>query len=280
MQDRVLTALRQAGFDGRPAATLDKDGAAFALLDDTLLYLDESGARGVPLRDINRIHSDATGVLKVETPAGTAITASLVGFDPTRVQHFFKEVKDATNRAKSLPPAPTPANTSPAWKTGWAPSTPQPSASATMPTAAPTAPPASAPQPTPEPTPTPPVPASEEPRRVVISSAPKSSAPSATSTSAPQPPREVERTPEAFTAPRRALPRIPDVSRFAPTLRLLGVLMFLVGAGVGYLEWRAGAQLTGLWTFGVGAVGAFALYVFGEVVRAVAGIAARVSREE
>ncbi|WP_110885041.1 hypothetical protein [Deinococcus yavapaiensis] len=275
MQDRVLTALRQAGFDGRPAATLDKDGAVFALLDDTLLYLEDSGARSVSLRDINRIHSDAAGVLRVETPAGTAITASLVGFDPTRVQHFFKEVKDATNRAKSLPPAPTPAGSNPAWKTGWAGGATQPSAVGGSPVTAAQASvvtPSSTPE-TVTPTPT----AVEEPRRVVISSAPKQAAEPVVS--APQAPREAESTPEAFTAPRSALPRIPDVGRFAPTLRLLGVLMFLVGAGVGFLQWRAGAQLTGLWTFGIGGVGAFALYVFGEVVRAVAGIAARVSRE-
>jgi hypothetical protein len=73
------------------------------------------------------------------------------------------------------------------------------------------------------------------------------------------------------TAPRD----LPDLRRFTPTLRLLAVLMGLTGLMVGVLEYQQGSWARGLWTFGGGAVGAFALYVFGEVVKVLAALAER-----
>ncbi len=120
MDERLLTRLRESGQDGDITATLEHGDAAFALSAAQLGYVDAAGARSVALRDINRIHSDRDGVLRVETPAGTAITASLLGFDPAGVQGFFNEVRVATNAARSLPqaPLPKPAQNGP-WKTGW-----------------------------------------------------------------------------------------------------------------------------------------------------------------
>ena len=61
------------------------------------------------LRDISRIHSDHQGTLRVETSGGTSITASLLGFDPNRVQRFFQTVRDTTARAKQQPTSPLPS---------------------------------------------------------------------------------------------------------------------------------------------------------------------------
>jgi hypothetical protein len=62
----------------------------------------------VTLRDLTRIHSDEQGVLRVETPAGTALTATLLGFDVAQVQSFFAQVRDTTARAKEQPVSPLP----------------------------------------------------------------------------------------------------------------------------------------------------------------------------
>lgn len=108
MTERVITALRGLGIEASPLAVLEGEEAFFALLGDLLIYQDGQGTRRVTLRDLTRIRSDADGLLRVETPAGTALTASLLGFEPSQVQGFFAEVRDATARAKNLPPAPLP----------------------------------------------------------------------------------------------------------------------------------------------------------------------------
>ncbi|WP_216318566.1 DUF4887 domain-containing protein [Deinococcus aestuarii] len=108
MNDRVQSALKVLGIGVPPVATLEREGAFFALLEDTLIYQDAGGTRRVTLRDLTRIHSDEEGLLRVETPAGTALTASLLGYDPARVQAFFSRVRDATARAKHLPTTPLP----------------------------------------------------------------------------------------------------------------------------------------------------------------------------
>ncbi|BDP41233.1 hypothetical protein DAETH_12020 [Deinococcus aetherius] len=108
MNDRVQSALKVLGIGVPPAATLEREGAFFALLEDTLIYQDAGGTRRVTLRDLTRIHSDEEGLLRVETPAGTALIASLLGYDPARVQAFFAQVRDATARAKHLPTSPLP----------------------------------------------------------------------------------------------------------------------------------------------------------------------------
>lgn len=131
MNDRILGALQRVGIQDSPVASLDHDDQFFALTAQALLYQGETGGplNQVKLREISRIHSDHQGTLRVEAPGGTAITASLLGFDPNRVQRFFQTVRDTTARAKQLPASPLP--TAPASieaKTfSPAPSTPAPS---------------------------------------------------------------------------------------------------------------------------------------------------------
>ena len=289
MSDQALHTLRAAGFNVRPTATLDRDGALFALTEDTLIYLDDRSQREVNLRDVTRIHSDRDGVLRVETNQGTAITAPLVGFEVPRVQHFFAEVRHATARAKTLPTPPSVTAASP-WKTSFgmdqeaaqtstttvvrplsttpasAPE-PQSPASAPVTTNARTADPAAftephltAPMTAPVPEPTA---AQSEPIR--ISTAARRDEPA---TEPPPPPASAGQG------------SAPQLARFAPTLRLLAILMGITGLGVGTLTWQAGAPLSGLWTIGVGSVGAFALYVFSEVVRAISHLTdTRANRE-
>ncbi|EYB68388.1 hypothetical protein DEIPH_ctg025orf0278 [Deinococcus phoenicis] len=108
MTERVLAALKGLGIGTPPTAVLERGEAFFALLGEMLVYQDQNGTRRVTLRDLTRIHSDQEGLLRVETPAGTALTASLVGFDPAQVQGFFAQVRDATAKAKNLPSAPLP----------------------------------------------------------------------------------------------------------------------------------------------------------------------------
>lgn len=106
--ERARTALNASGIDGAPLMSLEREDALFVLTDDMLVYQDGGGTRRVTLRNLTRIHSDQAGLLRVETPAGTALTASLLGFDVAQVQSFFKGVRSATARAKDLPDSPTP----------------------------------------------------------------------------------------------------------------------------------------------------------------------------
>ncbi len=106
--ERAQTALKAGGITGAPLMSLERDDALFVLTDDVLVYQDGGGTRRVTLRNLTRIHSDQAGLLRVETPAGTALTASLLGFDVGQVQSFFKGVRSATARAKDLPDSPTP----------------------------------------------------------------------------------------------------------------------------------------------------------------------------
>lgn len=109
--ERALKAVKASGLDESPITSLERDDALFALTNGTLVYQDGGGTRRVTLRDLTRIHSDQEGMLRVETPAGTALTASLLGFDPGDVQAFFGQVRNTTAQAKSMPasPLPTPA---------------------------------------------------------------------------------------------------------------------------------------------------------------------------
>ena len=110
MNDRILDALVAAGIDTSPLSLLDHASAQtstfFALYDQELVYLEGGKSNRVALRDVTRIHSDREGVLRVETSAHTAVTASLLGYDPGRVQTFFQQVRDVTARAKELPVLP------------------------------------------------------------------------------------------------------------------------------------------------------------------------------
>lgn len=106
--ERALGALKAIGMDEAPITTLEREDALFVLTGQTLVYQDGGGTRRVTLRDLTRIHSDEQGMLRVETPAGTALTASLLGFDVPGVQAFFAQVRDTTARAKELPVSPLP----------------------------------------------------------------------------------------------------------------------------------------------------------------------------
>ncbi|MFC4455959.1 hypothetical protein [Deinococcus sonorensis] len=190
MNDRIHSALLQAGLGTSPLATLDHEQAFFALFPDELVYQEGALLSRVPLRDVTRIHSDREGMLRVETAGRTAVTASLLGYDPGRVQRFFQTVRDSTARAKQLPVAPlaTPKSvTPPASATTPAPTTPhfQP---APMPKVQPiSTPPApvtaaeSAPPATPKPAEATPPPAAAAPAPAV-SPAPRSIAPEPIST--------------------------------------------------------------------------------------------------
>ncbi|CAM4228180.1 hypothetical protein [Deinococcus marmoris] len=106
--ERAQTALKTSGINSVSLMSLEREDALFVLTGDMLVYQDGGGTRRVTLRDLTRIHSDQAGLLRVETPAGTALTASLLGFDVAQVQTFFKGVRSATARAKDLPDSPTP----------------------------------------------------------------------------------------------------------------------------------------------------------------------------
>lgn len=107
MSERADGLLKMSGLHEVLIASLERSDVVFALTNQTLLYQDAGGTRRVTLRDLTRIHSDQDGTLRVETPAGTALTATLVGFDPVDVQTFFGQVRDTTARVKQLPAAPS-----------------------------------------------------------------------------------------------------------------------------------------------------------------------------
>ncbi len=102
LSDAAQLAVLASGTSEPILSSLERDGGVFVLTPDTLIYQDEGGVRRVTLRDLTRIHSDQDGVLRVETPAGTALAASLIGFDPKGVQNFFSEVRDTTARSRAM----------------------------------------------------------------------------------------------------------------------------------------------------------------------------------
>lgn len=128
MNDRILGALKAVGITDAPLASLDHEQQFFALTPQLLLFHSaevSSPLQQVTLRDISRIHSDHQGTLRVETSGGTSITASLLGFDPNRVQRFFQTVRDTTARAKQQPSSPLPGvSSNSASSKMFAPSTP------------------------------------------------------------------------------------------------------------------------------------------------------------
>ena len=112
MNDRILGALQGAGIKEAPIASLDHEQQFFALTPQALFYqaADQSTPmQQVTLREISRIHSDHQGTLRVEASSGNGVTASLLGFDPNRVQRFFQTVRDTTARAKQQPSSPLPS---------------------------------------------------------------------------------------------------------------------------------------------------------------------------
>ncbi|GGQ97583.1 hypothetical protein [Deinococcus ruber] len=106
MNDHIVEALTHAGLSPSPLGILEYANSFFALYADKLVYGEDKRLSTVALPDVTRIHSDREGVLRVETSERTAITASLLGYDPGQVQQFFQQVRDVTARAKELPVMP------------------------------------------------------------------------------------------------------------------------------------------------------------------------------
>jgi hypothetical protein len=305
MNDRVQSALRSLGIEGTPVAALERGDAFFALLNDLLVYQDEQGTRRVTLRDLTRIHSDQGGLLRVETPAGTALTASLLGFDPARVQPFFAQVRDATARAKNLPAAPLPTpgglkTFGSALKT----SAPQGNAGASAAPLEPAGKPAvKAEQPEvkveqaePE-KPAPTVWAGMPPARPAAQPEPRSEARVVAVTASPAPvaqpepqklpvkPTPVAPKPDAEQkAPARPLDLLPALAERANAvhglvsrLRLLAGVLGLAAVGLAAVQYLEGAPLQGLWTLIAGGVGAVALFIFADVTRLIVALARAVA---
>ncbi|WP_104990338.1 hypothetical protein [Deinococcus sp. NW-56] len=276
MSERVQSALRGLGIGGTPLATLEKEDALFVLLEGLLIYQDAGGTRRVTLRDLNRIHSDGDGLLRVETPAGTALTASLLGFDPAEVQAFFPQVRDATARAKNLPSAPLPA--AGGFKTFG--TTPAP---ATVP---------SSPAPSPAPDDR-----REANRRVTsVTAAPSPVSPAPTEVKRAETPvvteaaapAGAEATPVAPlpakpTAPLAALPMLAEranaVHALVGRLRVLAVVLGLAAVGLAVVQYLGDQAFQGLWTLIAGGVGSVALFIFADVTRLIVTLARAVAEQ-
>lgn len=311
MTDRVLSALRGLGIGTPPAAVLEREDAFFALLPDALVYQDPGGTRRVTLRDLTRIHSDQEGQLRVETPAGTALTATLVGFDPAGVQAFFAQVRDATAQAKNLPPAPLPA--AGGLKTFG--SVPPPAAAPAQPTGAAQSTGAARPS-TPVPSPVAvrsaaePSPTAPEPPPIVLGAGPgpaptpqsgtvrevRSTQPDLQETgarekrteqpsspcAAPSPPDHAAEPDRAETAQAGSVlaalqSRASAVAGLVSRLRLLGAVLGLAAVGLAVFQFLGGTPLLGLWTLIAGGVGCIALFVFADVTRLIVSLARAVA---
>lgn len=294
MSDRVLSALKGLGIEGAPTATLEREGAFFALLEGVLVYQDEQGTRRVTLRDLTRIHSDQAGLLRVETPAGTALTASLLGFDPGRVQAFFAGVRDATARAKNLPAAPLPtpggqktfgsaAKSAPSPKP-----TPGPSGGSPR-DAAPVAAPAPEERPprSPEPQPAPERQEKAREVRVIAATPPPVTIPAASAEGKLEPKAPSEAPPAAPVpatpaAKPRPLPptlveRANAVGGLAGRLQVLAVILGLAAVGLAVFQFLGGELLNGMWTLIAGGVSCIALLAFADVTRLIAALAQAVA---
>lgn len=311
--DRAAQTLRDLGLTDAPLSALEREDALFVLTPDTLLFQDAGGTRRVTLRDLTRIHSDQEGTLRVETPAGTALSASLLGFDPGAVQTFFGGVRDATARAKEQPtsplpqpdaaktfapaPSPTPAP-APAPRT--AEPQPEPQRPSPQPARAPEPQVLQSPvhtDPAPAPVPDAPAPAVQErpaPTPVVISSSafsptrpdPKgpdlSRAPEARPAPAPAPPAPVTAAPVTPVAPTlrgsagaaATLARQADLASGLPgRLRVLGAVLFLGAVALAVFQFTGGERTAGLWTLLAGGVGTIALVSLAEIARLLVSLA-------
>lgn len=218
MNDRILGALQRVGVQDSPVASLDHDQQFFALTAQTLLYQgsDSGTLHQVKLREISRIHSDHQGTLRVEAPSGTAITASLLGFDPNRVQRFFQTVRDTTARAKQLPASPLPTAPGSSGAKTFSPASPAPVAPAPGgPNLSPSnpAPASAAPKPAATPAPADPAPVSPVPsdpaKPIVIGDGPE--APRVVNLGAPPAGLGASASPAA--APAQPTPPKPELSK-------------------------------------------------------------------
>ncbi|WP_145999399.1 hypothetical protein [Deinococcus sp. UR1] len=295
--ERAVQALQTIGMTASPLTSLERDEALFVLTADTLLFQDGDGTRRVTLRDLTRIHSDQEGTLRVETPAGTALTASLLGFDPAQVQAFFGQVRDATAQAKERAAAQGAAQAAEVTPEPAAP-TPQPAPTpAPEPTPVPTPAPAPSPAPTPAPAPVH-TPVSAAP--VVISSSGFSPSRTPDLTKSPASPRsEVAPAPAPAPAPvpmptaapaaapasagvplRGAASAVAALTRQADLvdsltgrLRVLGAVLFVTSVALAFFQFSGGEQLVALWTLLAGGVGTIALMALADIARLLVALA-------
>lgn len=292
--ERAVQALQTIGMTASPLTSLERDEALFVLTADTLLFQDGDGTRRVTLRDLTRIHSDQEGTLRVETPAGTALTASLLGFDPAQVQAFFGQVRDATAQAKERVAAQEAA----------AETTPEPaarSAPQATPTPAPAPTPVPVPAPAPAPTPAPaPVHTPVSAAPVVISSSGFSPSRTPDLTKSPASPRsEVAPAPAPAPAPvpmptaapaaapasagvplRGAASAVAALTRQADLvdsltgrLRVLGAVLFVASVALAFFQFSGGQPLAALWTLLAGGVGTIALMALADIARLLVALA-------
>lgn len=282
MSERVQSALRGLGIGGTPLATLEKEDALFVLLEGLLIYQDAGGTRRVTLRDLNRIHSDGDGLLRVETPAGTALTASLLGFDPAEVQAFFPQVRDATARAKNLPAAPLPA--AGGFKTFGATPAPRPAVPPPVPGAAPDDRPEANRRVTT-------VTAAPSPVGAALADSP--AAPEVQRADTPVPTASAERVAEEASpletpptkpaAPLAALPMLAEranaVHALVGRLRVLAVVLGLAAVGLAVVQYLDDQAFQGLWTLIAGGVGSVALFIFADVTRLIVTLARAASEQ-
>lgn len=96
-----------------PLATLEGEGAFFALLPEELVYRDKTGIHRVELLALTRIHSETTKVLHFETSAGRLFSAALAPFKMPEVQDFFQRLGELTKQIKAGGPAPSAAPKAP-----------------------------------------------------------------------------------------------------------------------------------------------------------------------
>ena len=289
--ERAVQALQTIGMTASPLTSLERDEALFVLTADTLLFQDGDGTRRVTLRDLTRIHSDQEGTLRVETPAGTALTASLLGFDPAQVQAFFGQVRDATAQAKERAAAQEAAQAAEV--------TPEPAAPTPAPEPTPVPTPAPAPSPAPTPAPAPVhTPVSAAP--VVISSSGFSPSRTPDLTKSPASPRsEVAPAPAPAPAPvpmptaapaaapasagvplRGAASAVAALTRQADLvdsltgrLRVLGAVLFVTSVALAFFQCSGGEQLVALWTLLAGGVGTIALMALADIARLLVALA-------
>ncbi len=273
MNDRIYTALAQAGISQEPLASLDYEQQLFVLTSQSLIFQVETDGplQQVALRDVTRIHSDQTGTLRIEAGPRTAITASLLGYDPDRVQRFFQLVRDATARAKQLPSAPAVAPTQSFFG----------KVSSPVPT------PVLADQLAAAPKPSYMTPIDEAASTIRIAAEPPSTdapvarpvaadlvAGSGSAHNAPaEPPATPRPQPAASATQLELLRRAKSVGGLSGTVQVLALVLALGSLGMGYVMWQKQSQhVPALWTVTIGLVTAVALLVLGQVLRMLAAL--------
>lgn len=251
MNDRTYKALERAGIAEAPIASLDYEQQLFALTPRTLLFQqsEEGEQQRVTLRDVTRIHSDQSGTLRVEAGERTAITASLLGYDPGRVQRFFQQVRDATARAKQSPAPAAPSF----FDKGTRPAAP---AESVIRIAAQPAPVSAA-----EPAPV----ASAAPTPAADAPAPEPEAWPAPAAREPLPETE---SPSPSLSQNELLHRTRALGGLSVTARVLALVLTLGALGMGHVMWHQLKQpITALWTVTIGIVTAVALLILAELLR-------------